>query len=139
MSVDFFERLRQRKIVQWGLAYIAASFALIQVLDIVVQRFGWPEQTIRFVIIAASIGFFVTLVLAWYHGERGAQRATGTELLILAVLLAIGGSALWKFAPESTSSSTKTSHASVDTKSIAVLPFESLSAEKDNAYFASGM
>ena len=136
---DFFERLKQRKIVQWALAYAAASFALIQVLDIVAQRFGWPEQTIRFVIIAVAIGFFVTLVLAWYHGERGAQRVAGTELLILAVLLAVGGGALWKFAPESNSPTTKSSHTSVDRKSIAVLPFESLSAEKDNAYFASGM
>ena len=44
----------------------------------------------RFVIIALSIGLFVALVLAWYHGEHGAQRVTGTELLILALLLAIG-------------------------------------------------
>ena len=42
------------------------------------------------------VGFFVTLVLAWYHGERGAQRVTGTELLILALLLAIGGGFLWR-------------------------------------------
>lgn len=136
---EFFERLKQRKIVQWALAYVAASFALIQVVDIIAQRFGWPEQTIRFVIIALAVGFFITLVLAWYHGERGAQRVTSTELLILAVLLAIGGGAIWKLAPESTSSPAKPSHATVDAKSIAVLPFESLSEEKDNAYFASGM
>jgi serine/threonine-protein kinase len=137
---DFLIRLRQRKLVQWALAYIAASFALIQVIDIVAQRFGWPEQTVRFVIIALAVGFFITLVLAWYHGERGAQRVTGTELLILAVLLAIGGGAIWKFAPESTSpAATASRAAAVDAKSIAVLPFESLSEEKDNAYFASGM
>src|SRR4029078_1325784 len=80
--------------------YIAAAFALIQILDIVSQRFGWPEQTIRLVIIAAALGFFVTLVLAWDHGERGAQRVTSTELLILALLLAIGGVALWRLAPK---------------------------------------
>jgi hypothetical protein len=39
-------------------------------------------------ILALAIGFFFAIVLAWYHGERGAQRVTGTELLILA--LAIG-------------------------------------------------
>jgi TolB-like protein len=141
---DFIERLKQRKIVQWALAYIAASFALIQVIDIVAQRFGWPEQTIRIVILAAAIGFFIVLVLAWYHGERGAQRATSTELLILALLLAIGGGAIWKFAPKSesttgSSAKSRTTHTPADRKSIAVMPFESLSAEKDNAYFASGM
>ncbi len=136
---DFLENLKQRKIVQWALAYVAAAFALIQVLDIVAQRFGWPEPTIRFVIIALAIGFLVTLVIAWYHGERGAQRVTGTELLILAMLLAIGGAAIWKFAPQSNPSTSKPGRAAVDPKSIAVMPFESLSADKDNAYFASGM
>src|SRR3977135_2151505 len=95
---ELLQRLKQRKLVQWALAYVAAAFALLQGIDIVAQRFGWPEQTMRFVIIALSVGLFVTLVLAWYHGERGAQRVTGTELLILALLLAIGGGFLWRFA-----------------------------------------
>src|SRR5882762_152729 len=95
---EFFRRLKQRKLVQWTLAYVAAAFAMLQGIDIVAQRFGWPEQTMRFVIIALSVGLFVTLVLAWYHGERGAQRVTGAELLILALLLAIGGGFLWHFA-----------------------------------------
>ena len=94
---EFFRRLKQRKLVQWTLAYVAAAFALLQGIDIVAQRFGWPEQTMRFVIIALSVGLFVALVLAWYHGERGAQRVTGAELLILALLLAIGGGLLWRF------------------------------------------
>jgi len=37
---EFLIRLKQRKLVQWALAYVAASFALIQVLDVVAQRFG---------------------------------------------------------------------------------------------------
>ena len=83
---EFLQRLKQGKLVQWTLAYVAAAFALLQGIDIVAQRFGWPEQTMRLVIIGLSLGFFVTLVLAWYHGERGAQRVTGTELVILALL-----------------------------------------------------
>ncbi len=95
---DLLQRLRERKLVQWELAYMAAAFALIQVADIVAQRFSWPEQSVRFIIIALVVGFFVTLVLAWYHGERGAQRVTGTELLILTLLLMIGGGLLWRIA-----------------------------------------
>ena len=52
----------------------------------------------RILIISACVGFFVTLILAWYHGERGAQRVTWTELLILALLLSLGGGFLWHFA-----------------------------------------
>src|SRR6186997_1215004 len=95
---EFFQRLKQRKLVQWTLAYVAAAFALLQGIDIIAQRFDWPQQTIRLVILAMIVGFFVTLVLAWYHGERGAQRVSGTELLILALLLTLGGGFLWRFA-----------------------------------------
>src|SRR6476619_2011262 len=98
---EFLQRLKERKLVQWTLAYVAAAFALLQGIDIVAQRFGWPEQTMRFVIIALSVGLFVTLVLAWYHGERGAQRVTGTELLILGLVLALGGGCLCSIAAAS--------------------------------------
>jgi TolB-like protein/Tfp pilus assembly protein PilF len=147
---DFLQHLRERKMVQWALAYVAAAFALIQVFDIVAQRFGWPESIERGLIVVLAIGFFVTLVLAWYHGERGAQRATGTELLILALLLTIGGGLLWRLsaapsanvaaeAAKSSSAQANAHEAAAPDKSIAVLPFENLSSDKDNAYFATGM
>jgi len=139
---EFLQRLKERKLVQWTLAYVAAAFALLQGIDIVAQRFGWPEQTMRFVIIALSVGLFVALVLAWYHGERGAQRVSGTELLILALLLAMGGGLLWRFAGashERNVTSAVSALAPIPEKSIAVLPFENLSDEKSNAYFADGI
>src|SRR5712671_709556 len=95
---EFVQRLKQRKLVQWAVAYVAAAFALIQGLDIVAQRFSWPDSIERTLIIAACIGFFIVMVLAWYHGERGAQRVTGTELLIIGLVLALGGGFLWRFA-----------------------------------------
>ena len=98
---EFFQRLKQRKLVQWSVAYVAAAFALLQGVDIVAQRFAWPDFITRALIIAACVGFFLVLVLAWYHGERGAQRVNGTELLILTLLLAIGGGLLWRFAAAS--------------------------------------
>ncbi len=152
---EFLQRLKERKLVQWTVAYIAAAFALLQGIDIVAQRFAWPDLVERTLIIAACVGFFVTLVLAWYHGERGAQRVTGTELLILALLLAIGGGFLWRFADVSREPAIKSIAAPAPTpaasgvwpapavaipaKSIAVLPFENLSEDKANAYFAEGV
>ena len=96
---EFLERLKQRKLVQWAVAYVAAAFALLQGIDIVAQQFEWPEAIRRGSTLAMVVGFFVALLLAWYHGERGAQRVNGTELLILAVILAVGGGLLWRFAP----------------------------------------
>jgi TolB-like protein/Tfp pilus assembly protein PilF len=146
---EFLQRLKQRKVVQWSLAYVAAAFALLQGIDIVAQRFGWPAQTMRVVIIALSIGLFLTIVLAWYHGERGAQRVSGTELIIIGLVLAVGGGFLWRFSAAShemdvlaTASPNENRAAPaviIPEKSIAVLPFENRSEDKANAYFADGI
>jgi TolB-like protein len=139
---EFFQQLKQRKLVQWTLAYVAAAFALLQGIDIVAQQFGWPEGVRRGITLALIVGFFVTLVLAWYHGERGAQRVTGTELLILALLLAIGGGFLWRFVGTAqerivrpTATAVSPAPAAIPEKSIAVLPFENRSASGEDAEF----
>jgi TolB-like protein/Flp pilus assembly protein TadD len=152
---EFLQRLKQRKLAQWAVAYVAAAFAAIQGIDVVAQQFGWPDGVRRGITLALVVGFFVTLVLAWYHGERGAQKLTGTELLILALLLSLGGAFLWRFAkasrepaaastggPALTAAASPASFApaaAIPEKSIAVLPFENLSDNKENAYFTDGV
>lgn len=157
---EFWQRLQQRMIVQWAIAYVAFWFAFLQGVDIVAQRFEWHAAVERYLILALAIGFCVTLVLAWYHGERGAQRVSGTELLIIALLLGIGGAGMWRFgpvdaqrgdapaaaiataAPAPSIRATAPEPAAVDSvpaKSIAVLPFENLSDDKKNDYFVAGM
>ncbi|MGB8635386.1 MAG: hypothetical protein WCD36_08865, partial [Rhodanobacteraceae bacterium] len=148
---ELWTRLRQRKLVQWALAYIAFAFALLQGVDIVAQRFAWPEAVERGLIVALFVGFFAALVLAWYHGERGAQHVTGMEVIVLAVLLCIGGGFLWQFArapqpplqsaaaaasvPAGLASITDTEGAN----SIAVLPFVDMSQTHDQEYFSDGL
>jgi TolB-like protein/tetratricopeptide (TPR) repeat protein len=142
----FFERLKRRKLAQWALAYAAAAFALLQGADIIAQRFGWPESIERGLIVALAVGLLVTIVLAWYHGDRGAQRVTGTELLILALLLAVGGGLLWwvagvppTVAATDTAKPLTMPSAPIPNKSIAVLPLTNESGEKDQQYFSDGL
>ena len=96
---NFFAELKQRKLVQWGVAYVAAAFALLQGIDIVAQQFGWPEGCAAALRSVWSSDFSSRWSWRGIHGERGAQRVTGTELLILALLLALGGGFLWRCSP----------------------------------------
>ena len=157
---EFIARLKQRKLVQWALAYVAFAFALIQVLDVVAENYDWPHSAMHVVFGLLALGLVIALVLAWYHGEKGRQRVSGAELLLIALALAIGGGLLWRFgrsaSPSATSRVTEAGSPDfavgatssgpgtapttrIPVKSIAVLPFENLSEDKGNAYFADGM
>ncbi len=141
---EFLQRLKQRKLVQWALAYVAAAFALLQGIDIVAQQFGWPESLRRGITLALIVGFFVTLIVAWYHGERGAQRVSGTELLIIGLVLALGGGLLWRFAavsrlPETKPTASEPNEHKTLANSVAVLAFDNLSDDKGSEYFSDGI
>ena len=78
-SEGTWAKLRRRKVVQWGLAYVAAAWGLLQGLEYVIRTFHWPEPVQQLTTLALLIGLPIVLVLAWYHGDRGEQRVRGTE------------------------------------------------------------
>ena len=82
--IEFLQRLKQRKLVQWSVAYVAAAFALLRETAVVAQQFGWPDGVRRGITLVLLVGFFVTLVLALDHGERGSS--TGLSDAYLNVL-----------------------------------------------------
>jgi TolB-like protein len=142
--------LGQRKIAQWALAYAAGAWVALQAVSLAAGSYGWSVQVMRIGIGVALIGFLVTVVLAWYHGERGEQKTSTVELLILATLLAVGGAVMWRSerpAPLPIPSSATASTASAApappppalTLGVAVLPFANLSPDPDNAFFAGGV
>ena len=61
-------RLRRRKVVQWGLVYVAAAWGFLQGLESVTETFHWPEQLRQVSFLALLIGLSIALVLA-YHGR----------------------------------------------------------------------
>lgn len=90
----FLQSIRDRKIFQWGVAYVTAAWVALQGLDLVEGPWGFSDGLVRTVQVLLAAGLPLTLVLAWYHGERGRQRVSGTELVIIAILLAITGALL---------------------------------------------
>ena len=78
---NVFVRLRRRKVVQWGLAYLAGAWLLLQVVAFLADAFDWPDQSKRIATLVLLIGLPITFVLAWYHGERG-QRQVRTDPLL---------------------------------------------------------
>src|SRR5690349_12925747 len=145
----FFEELKRRKVYRVAIAYIVASWALAQGLAQVLPVFDISNSVIRVVIALLLIGFPVALVLAWVFditpsGIRRTPSATATaqiapssthrrrNLFMLAAAGVIISAAVGFFVlPRAVAHK-------VD-KSIAVLPFENFSDEKENAYFADGI
>ena len=95
-----WERLRNRKVVQWGLGYIAVAWGLLQGTEFAVTTFHWPELLTRVAAIAAVAGLPITLTIAWFRGKHGEQRVHRLELGILVVLVMAGGFAIYREAQQ---------------------------------------
>ncbi len=140
-------RLRRRKVVQWGVVYVAAAWGFLQGLEYVSEAFHWPDRLRQIALLVLLIGLPIVLVLAWYHGDRGQQRISTPEFAILTLLLLLGGGAFWYYqrvsdavntaAAEGPKQSTAPPEAGV--LRLAVLPLENLSPDPANAFFADGL
>jgi len=133
--------------VQWGLAYAAAVWTLLQVIQYLGETYNWPPAIRQVVTPALALGSLLVLVLAWYHGDRGEQRVSRPELAILTILTVAVGGTLWWYVSRldesawlaDTGVSNTNQALSADAASIAVLPFLDMSPDKDQEYFADGM
>jgi TolB-like protein/Tfp pilus assembly protein PilF len=142
-----FSKLRRRKVVQWSLAYAAAAWTLLQVIEYLGETYAWPPAIRQIVTPALALGSLLVLVLAWYHGDKGDQRVSRPELAILATIVTLVCGTLWWYVSRIDESAwvvdtgvSETGHAvEADAASIAVLPFVDMSPGKDQEYFADGM
>jgi len=138
-------RLRRRKLVQWGIAYAAGAWGLLQGLGYVSGLYDWPRQFQQIALLLLLIGLPVVLVLAWFHGDKGHRRVTRTELAILTLLFLVGGGIFWRYQHAAQTASVATRPAATapvaiaDDNSIAVLPFVNMSSDKEQDYFSDGL
>ena len=134
-------RLRERKLVQWALAYLAGAWLIFQALEAIAGPWGIPDGLRRGIHILLVAGFFLTLVLAWYHGEQGRQRVSGPELVMIAALCAIAAGVLRFVGGAAGPAAAEANPLAVkrDRPGVAVLLFANLSPSPDDAYFADGL
>ena len=71
-----WEKLRRRKVVQWGVAYSLFAWGLLQGLEYLSDTFVWPPLLQQLATLAFLVGLPIVLVVAWYHGDRGEQQVT---------------------------------------------------------------
>jgi TolB-like protein len=133
------EELRSRKIVQWTLAYLAGAFVVLQVLDILAGTFTWPAFVMRTATILLAFGAVAAVIIAWYHGEKGQQRTSGVEIVMLTAILIVAGTALVLVGPKRSTNAASADASSVEQASVAVLPFVNMSSDKDQDYFGDGI
>src|SRR5256714_143130 len=139
----FFEEVKRRKVYRVAAAYVIVAGGIIQLASAAFPAWELPNWSLRLVIVLLLIGFPIALILAWAFDVTpqgikatpistvpGAHRRRNL-LMLVATGVVFSAAAGFFLLP-------RLSAHKID-KSIAVLPFENLSDEKENAYFADGI
>jgi hypothetical protein len=159
---NFFAELKRRNVYKVAVAYAVVAWLLLQAASIFLPAFDAPPWVMKIFIIVIIFGFPVALILSWafeitpegikleseIEPSRSMTRRTGRKIVAVTIVLAVVAGGLFVYqlvrsrstsAPLNTASAARTEAATVSNKSIAVLPFDNLSRDPDNAYFCEGV
>src|SRR5437660_1176160 len=155
----FFTELKRRKVYKVAAAYAIVAWLLIQAASILFPTFEAPAWVMKVFVTAVILGLPVALILAWAfeltpEGLRRSEEVAprepktpkaGNKWTAIIVAAAVLAAALlaFQFARTRTSPTAELPKQTAPTatldKSVAVLPFENLSSDKENAFFAQGI
>jgi len=139
----FLEEVKRRKVYRVAAAYVIAAGGIIQLASAAFPAWELPNWALRLVIVLLLLGFPIALILAWAYditaeGVRPTPAIAAPRshrrrnvIMLVATGVAVSAAAGFFLLP-------RVAAHKID-KSIAVLPFENLSDEKQNAYFADGI
>jgi TolB-like protein/Tfp pilus assembly protein PilF len=158
---NFLGELKRRNVYKVAIAYAIVAWLLIQAASILFPTFEAPAWVMKVFVTAIIFGFPVALIFAWAFEitPEGIKRAedvdpnqsithkTGRKLLGITIVLALIAGALFAYqflwkksaAPAVAAQTSTTASLAIPEKSIAVLPFENLSRDPENAFFTDGV
>ncbi len=154
MKIDnFFAEVKRRNVYKVAVAYAVVAWLLIQIATQVFPFFEIPNWAVRLVVLAMIAGFPIALIIAWAfeltpEGIKSTEDADATAkqshgrawiyVAIIGAVLSLGVFVLGRYTAN-TGAPRHSQAATAPQKSIAILPFENLSDDKANAYFAEGV
>ena len=159
ISGTFFAELKRRNVYKVAVAYAVVGWVIAQIATQIFPFLEIPNWVVRLVIVLIAIGFPVALVIAWAFeatpegikrtedvdpdvAARAPKKNAWIYVVIIGVALSIAIFFLGRYTGRSSVTAARAEVAtasSIPQKSIAVLPFENLSDDKANAYFAEGV
>ena len=165
--MSLYHELKRRNVIRVAMAYVVASWLIIQVVETILPAYGMGDAAIRFVVSLLAIAFVPTLVFSWVFeftpeglkrevdvaSKHSITRFTGKTLdrvIMVLLALALGYFAFDKFVldPVEDVEIAESAHQegrsaalteSYGERSIAVLAFVDLSPEGDQEYFSDGI
>src|SRR5213594_1709649 len=157
MKIDnFLSELKRRNVFKVAVAYAVVAWLLLQAASIFLPAFDAPPWVMKIFIIVVIFGFPVALIFSWafeitregikleseIEPNKSIARRTGRKIVAVTIALAVVAAGLFVYQlVRSKSDTPRHSEAAtaVPNKSIAVLPFDNLSRDPDNAYFCEGV
>ncbi len=140
--MSLWSEIRQRRITQIVVTYLAGGWIVTSVVDQVVDREVLPPVVYEVTLTLFLFGILAASIVGWYHGEKGAQKAPPIEIAMLVVvgMAALGTSTrVVRGALNEATLRDSLADAGVDLRSIGVLYFEDLSPDGSAQAVAEGI
>ncbi len=154
-----FEELKRRNVVRVGVAYVVVAWLILQFTDLVLENIAAPDWIMQVIMMVLAIGLPLALFFAWafeitpegIKREKDVDRSasvtqnTGRKIqniTIVLLVMALAFSLSGRFLPDAGPAAkplVETNRVDQSPKSIAVLPFVDMSADKSYGYFSDGL